>query len=117
MTVFLIFTPPIEPGEGTSLALTQETFEASYGDGYSQRVESGINSMRRTATVIWPVLSHADADTIAAFFDAHLKTVAFKYAVPPTVTLRKWVVESYERPEPTALQSSITAQLREVFDL
>ena len=57
---------------------------AQYGDGYEQRLQDGINTRGLTVTAIWGALTHADADTIVAFFEARAGVEPFTYTMPPS---------------------------------
>lgn len=110
------FSPPVIPSKTTSRAHSPTTVDIRYGSGYSQRGIVGINQDRRTASVIWSTLTHADATTIEQFFEARLGYESFDYQLPTDSASRKWICKTWQRSEPDDLMSSITAELEQVFD-
>ena len=111
------FDPSPGPGEGTSVSIDADVWESSFGDGYRQRVTKGINPDKRSASLVWPSLSQADADTIEAWLTPKLKVEAFKYAIPPSTDVWKWTVQKIDRSELAPKLSSLTIALRQEFDI
>ena len=117
MSTPIAFTPPLAPSRTSSQARTPRVLLAQYGDGYEQRLQDGLNTRGLTVTAIWGALTHADADTIVAFFEARAGVEPFTYTMPPSSTNRRWVCSEWTRTEIDDLASSITAAWREVFDI
>jgi phage-related protein len=104
---------PATPGSGTSAA--PRVNEAVFGDGYSQRSGDGLNVVPRTYTADWPMLWAEDADAMEAFFESHTST-PFLWA-PPDSPTRKWRAVNWKRTPNTAGVTSLSVNLKQVFDL
>jgi phage-related protein len=111
------FLPDPGPGDGTSVSTTAEVWEASFGDGYRQRITKGINPERRTASIVWPTLSADDADTLVAWLEPKLKVEAFRYTIPPSTVEYLWTVQKIERGEIAPKVSTLSIELRQEFDI
>jgi phage-related protein len=112
------FTPPVipSPGQGTNKKVTARVLRADFGDGYSQRGPDGLNYVGRALTLVWATLSQADADTIEAFFVAHV-ALAFYYTPPMESTPLKWSCATWNRSYPGGPTHAISADLMQEFDL
>lgn len=76
-----MFIPPLDPApQGTGYKINIKARRWSYSDGYEQRGEKGLNSRPRTATLVWPIVEEADANTIAGFLETNAVT-GFRYAI------------------------------------
>ena len=111
-----IFVPPREPSPTSTRAVRPRVNEAAFGDGYSQRSGDGLNATPRTMQVQWAVLSAAQADVIESFFETHTRS-AFLWAVPLEAVQRKWLAVDWSRGYIGADLVSLSANLKEVFDL
>jgi len=111
------FTPPHPPSASTTRTRKARVVTSQFGDGYSQRVGIGLNPVRIEATVVWDVLSHTDADSIASDLIGWAGVEAFLYALPPDLTTRRWICQTWTRSEVGPLAASISAEFVEVFDL
>ena len=113
--------PDIEMGEGTTEAIQNNSVEAPFGDGYTQRAVDGLNNERRIYDVVFDALSYTDYETILAFMQARSWNVeAFLWTPPNDDTERQWtyVKNSWKRVFHRGGQTvSLTMQFREEFDL
>ena len=73
------FAPGIFPFKDTAVATTFVSLIAQFGDGYTQRADSGINNTKDTWTLTWTVLTEAQSNYIYAFMVAH-RVAAFTYS-------------------------------------
>lgn len=85
-----------------------------FGDGYAQRVRSGLNSMPRTWALTFDGLSIAASAGIEGFFDAHAQGQPFDWT-PPVGPAGRWVCESWDKNYGGFNKRSITATLEEDF--
>lgn len=86
-----------------------------YGDGYSQRLRDGINSINRSFPVTIKASSLALADDIEAFLEAKGGAGAFLWTVPRAASAIKVTCDSWRRQDRVAA-SVITATFTQVFD-
>ncbi len=112
-----LWTPPVIPSSGTGRTAKTDRYESRFGEGYSQRVERGINSERLELTVRWDILTHADADTIEGYLRSVLGLTAFDMVIPPDSTTTQVVCEDVDRSELYQNASAIVAKLVRVYDL
>jgi phage-related protein len=110
------FVPPLDPAPGTVRNRTNAVWRSDFGDGYIQRSPRGINTQRTLAVLIWPGLSHADANSINTFFKNHVGEY-FLYALPPFSAEIQWICDKWDRDEVDSNASAITAHFEQVFDL
>ena len=117
---FEVWTPPVKPrvAAGTGMSLDQLALLASFGDGYEQTAEDGINAQRETWTLSWPGIKDAHADSIETFWRSKGKTVAFRYTVPGRATQKRYKFNSaLSRLHVAGHRDGISVEIREVFDI
>ncbi|BAS00608.1 phage minor tail protein  len=93
---------------------------ASFGDGYSQRAPSGLNSVATSINVRWPPMTIGQAQTIDAFLTSKKGVTPFWWTAPGDTAARKWTCGTWTvSPHNVALGiiGEMTAIFREVFDL
>ncbi|MBN9600834.1 MAG: phage tail protein [Afipia sp.] len=111
-----VFNPPLAPSTPSVRPVRPRVNEATFGDGYSQRSGDGLNANPRTFQAQWSMLEDGQADAIEAFFETHTKT-AFLWTVPLEIVQRKWIAVDWSRGYLGADLVSLSANLKEVFDL
>ena len=113
--------PDIELGVGSGKELIHNVQVASFGDGYTQRFEEGINAERWQWSVVFDNLPPADADTIETFLRARSWSVeAFLWTPPLESVEKQWtlVKGSYKRtPQLGGQTVSLTMSFLEEFDI
>ncbi|HBG06329.1 MAG: hypothetical protein A2075_12225 [Geobacteraceae bacterium GWC2_58_44] len=101
-----------------SLNSSKETkarvLKTQYGDGYSQRVRDGINSLVRAFPVTIKASSLATADQIEGFLEARNGDEAFAWTPPHAAAAIKVTCDSWRRQDRVA-SSVITATFQQVF--
>jgi len=110
------FTPPIDPAPSTGVATKFNRYEARYGDGYVQMAPAGTNFEKESATLQWPVLTHAQADDIEAQLRLAFGVDVIYYAVPPSVQVKAWACGEWTRTEVDQQISSISCPFEEIFN-
>lgn len=108
------FVPPIPPQENPSGDIQFKVRKAEFGDGYSQRVQRGINNKKQR----WPftfVGTNAEIDPIVEFMDEHEGAVSFWYTPPFSLVPILFVCESYQLVPAAASNASITVLLEQVY--
>lgn len=111
------FTPPIAPAPGSSRPMKPRTNIAPFGDGYEQRSDDGLNTLREGWTLQWPILTVAQADDIETFFKARGSKEAFWWTAPRDSTAKKWRIVDWNRTPGNGDTDSIAATITQAFDL
>jgi phage-related protein len=115
---FSTFTPPKTPiADGSQVDTNARVLEASFGDGYVQRVPDGINTIVTSTTLFWNGLSTADATTIDSFFAGLKGATPFLYQVPGDFVQRQWICKKWTRPLKDGVSMQMTADLIQDFSL
>lgn len=89
---------------------------AQFGDGYSQRMQNGINNFVDEWNLVFSSRSVATANSIEQFFIDHAGTDAF-YWTPPGDTQQVAVLcPEWSKTYDTAISSTIQAKFVRVFE-
>lgn len=110
------FAPATNPSIQSSRSVGVRVNTAQFGDGYSQRSRDGLNPTARTFSAQWQALDVSDADDIEAFFERHVVD-PFLWVLPLEYVSRKWIVTDWSRAYAGGDLVSLSASLKEVFDL
>ena len=86
------------------------------GDGYSQRVASGINTRAQVWNLVFANREKTEADAIDAFLQARNGVESFDWTPPDLVVAKKFVCQEWNRTIEKANRYTITATFVEVFD-
>lgn len=115
----LEFAPVVDPAPGSGSGVETNIIQPAFGDGYEQTAAAGLNHVRQTATLLWPVLSSVDADALVLFFEvtAGGGVLPFRYTLPETPVERVWRCRVWQRDYVDNNIQKFSAKLREVFDL
>jgi phage-related protein len=111
-----LFLPPIAPAPQSARPVKPRVNEAVFGDGYSQRSEDGLNTVNRTFQAQWPLLTIEQQEAIEDFLELHT-SIAFRWTPPLQSIERKWVAVDWTPGYAGADIVSLSANLKEVFDL
>lgn len=111
-----IFNPIPKPSTPSNRQVDPRTNTAQFGDGYSQRSEDGLNAAPRTMSAQWQGMAAVNADVIEAFLEAHTSS-PFLWTIPLEPAQRKWIALKWARGYLGGGKVSLTATLKEVFDL
>ena len=72
------------PDRGMSGQVTPNVRKISFGDGYEQRAESGINNIAEVYNVSFNNRPKAEIDDIIAFFTNKAGVSSFNFTIPDT---------------------------------
>ena len=111
------FTPAVNPSLNYSKATKARIRRADFGEGYSQRVAAGLNSIKREVSLNFEGLSSSQADDIETFLIARGGAEVFYYTLPDEGSARKWICEEWVRGPQAGILRSISMTLEEVFDI
>jgi phage-related protein len=73
------------PDKTLAIASEPKVRVAQFGDGYSQRIADGINSVNQSFTVALVNREKSDADDITAFFESRKGVTSFNFTYPDTI--------------------------------
>ena len=86
-----------------------------FGDGYSQRVQLGINSAMPKWQVSFQDRTDTEADAIVAFFTATKGVSSFDWT-PPGGVAAKFVVPAFKRTYDVFNSNTVSAVLEQVIE-
>lgn len=110
--------PSIPPSYTTAGQTDFRVLIAPFGDGYNQRAADGLNSVKRTWSVVWTARPDADIDSLYNFLIALVGYEKFQWTAPDESSPRDWICkESLNKTPITAGYSTLKAVFEEVFDL
>lgn len=111
---FPVFNPPVPPAVGAKIKREIKLLKAEFGDGYTSITRDGVNHIRRSYELEWPVLTEAESNAIVAFLEARGGDETFWFSLgardPMKVTCDTW-----EETENSAGKFAITATFRQSF--
>jgi phage-related protein len=111
------FIPPIEASPGTTRKVEFNILEAEFGDGYSQPTENGLNSAKRSLSLVWDVLTDDQADDITAFFLDRKGVTPFYFTPPRENYPVKWTCRDYTNDTGSDGLRKVTATFVQSFTL
>ena len=103
--------------QASSAGTDFKTDEMQYGNGYTQRAKSGINNVVDKWSVAWENIVLSDVTTIVSALNAAGGVDYFTWTPPGESTAKKFVVTDYARRASSGNVYSVTANLKQVFDL
>ena len=103
------------PSYGSSVTIKPTVQTTKFGDGYEQRVATGINSNPRKWQVAFSSRPTATADAIEAFLEARGAVQSFNW-VPPHGVAGKWVAREWSAQKTGPFTRSVSAVFEEVFE-
>ena len=75
------FSAPVQPDKGFSRSTTPRVIQATFGDGYEQRVADGINILNQSMGVSFSTRPKAEIDDLVAFFESLGGVSKFKFNI------------------------------------
>ena len=116
--------PPTVPNPAPRMPRKRNTrtLEMTFGDGYSQSTEDGLNSVFDSVSLVWPGMTETAADELDAFFTERAGSKPFYWTYPRASVPQKWKCKTWDRTPLTSKgngmdRDQITATFTEVFDL
>ena len=109
------------PDKTMSRRTAPKRYVASFGDGYSQRIAQGINSLDEVYSVTFKTRPKAEIDDIVAFFDSKQGVTNFSFTIPDTnggsnETTIKVICEDYSISYDYDDYYSCSAQFKRVYE-
>ena len=94
---------------------TMNIREVKFGDGYTQRMPSGLQNMDESWNLKWDNLSPDEALAITAFFEGLQGAYPF-FWTPPNSTPRKFVCKKWTRTPVDVPAQRLSASFTRVYD-
>ena len=69
----------VQPDKQLSRTNTPRTFTISFGDGYEQRIQNGINNLNQEISVSFKTRPKAEIDDLVAFFESLAGVTKFRF--------------------------------------
>lgn len=101
------------PAPGAAQSVEPKVRATPFGDGYSQRVGDGINTLRRMWSLRF-TRETADIDDIEDFLRGEGGVTSFDWT-PPSGAAGKWVCSAWSRMVNEAGVEEVHATFKEVF--
>ena len=107
------------PAPGTKEKNDDRVDRQEYGDGLSQRVQSGLNTERSDWTYVLVNIDNADIQIIRTFLKAHGPAAGFLWTPPGESTPKQWTTDpgSLQVSPNKGLTSNLSATFHQEFDL
>ncbi|OQS10058.1 hypothetical protein B0T37_10435 [Chromobacterium violaceum] len=104
------------PAFGASASVHPAVTTSRFGDGYAQRVPSGINTMPVKLSLPFNNLSRASADALESFLARHagVRWFWYSHAGRPAA---KFICSEWQRINQDRDADSITCSFEQVFDI
>lgn len=74
------------PDRGLSQNIVPRIKETPFGDGYTQRLEHGINNLQKSFSVTFKDRTKAEIYSIANFFEGNRGIDAFNFTIPTSIS-------------------------------
>ena len=109
------------PDKSLSRSVKPRVQKAKFGDGYEQRLSTGINPLEETFDVSFVNRARAEADDIIAFFESKKGATNFSFTIPDTNSggnerTIKVVCDNWSLSYINAEASSVSATFRRVYE-
>jgi len=110
------FVPPFEPSPQSTVDVTPRVLEASFGDGYSQRTQDGLNAQQDEATWVWALCTPAEFEEMRSFFSERGGHKPFFYTQPDDAAPKKFICSQWTKAFDSGMTRAMTAKFKQVFD-
>lgn len=104
------------PARGFTTEVTPRVSVASFGDGYSQRVASGINNIQQTWNLQFTNNSIAIIDSIDAFLTSKGGVLSFTWVPPGEFVEVKVVCYKWQKTYESSISKSLSATFEKVYE-
>lgn len=110
-----VFTPPYAPSYSTPVRKTYRRLENSFGDGYEQLVQDGLNNVSEVWDNVWNNISDEAGDVIEDYLDQFAGTT-FQWTTPKGIT-KYFSCKDFTRTFVGYKTCSISATFTESFNI
>ena len=108
----------VVPDRNIGQSSSPNVYKISFGDGYEQRLQRGINNIKETFKVSFNNRPNTEIDAIMDFLDGKAGVTSFSFTVPNGTGERtvKVVCEEYNQTYYNTEINSCSATLRRVYE-
>ena len=115
------FSAAVMPDKGFSKKDEPRVLSTAFGDGYEQRLSTGINPIEESYDVSFNNRARAEADDIIAFFENKKGVTNFSFTIPDTNSggnerIIKVVCDNWSLSYINTEASSVSATFRRVYE-
>lgn len=104
------------PSKSFTKSVKPRVINAQFGDGYSQRMINGINSITREWSVSFNSKSLSVANSIESFLVARKGVEGFLWVPPGEATTYAVICPEWSRSYDTHISATIQAKFVQIFD-
>ena len=104
------------PSRGIKRTTKPRVTTISFGDGYTQRTQRGLNPFDESFTVPFINIPNSTCDTIIGFFEQHLGYIPFKWTPPGETTEILVACTDWDITTDNHLTKNINANFARVYD-
>lgn len=90
------FNPSITPSFGSDYEINPLVDEVRFGDGYVQRVGTGVKEREEKVNLVWNNISGTAKDELRTFFDSQKSGTVFQWQNFDGVTKNYYYKDSYK---------------------
>ena len=112
-----IFPTMPSPEWGVQVQTRSNVKRVQFGDGYSQRISYGLNSLHKSINLRWRNIDQEERDTVIEFLEARKGAESFFYTLPGESIARLWSCAQWQERLVDYRIYEINATFREEFDL
>jgi len=105
------------PDRGFSSDITPSVLEIKFGDGYSQRVSEGVNSINQKWSLKFKNRSNAEADAILLFLSDRGGYESFDWTPPNSSTMVRVIAKSWKEAITSQFTKSISTTFIRVYEV
>lgn len=104
------------PDIGFSVSSKPTVTVAQFGDGYSQRIRDGINTLGQELSLEFKNRSLNDIANIRTFLESMAGAEAFEFTAPGTSTAKQYICSEWSETYESVSAGSITCTFVRVYD-
>jgi phage-related protein len=103
--------------QASSAGVEFRVLMSQYGNGYSQRAPDGINNAIHSWDVVWDNLTASEFTTVVNAIEAAKGADYFTWQAPGDAASKKYVISAYSKSALAGEIYSVSATLKQVFDV
>lgn len=104
------------PSKGFTKTVKPRVLVAQFGDGYSQRIQNGINNITEEWSLSFNSRSIEDADSMLTFFEEHAGAIGFYWTPPGESTAKAVICPEWSKSYDSHISATIQARFVKIFE-
>lgn len=113
----MAYTFNFKPSKSFTVSSKPRVLTSQFGDGYSQRMVNGINSITKEWSVQFNSRDLSTCAQIEDFFEARKGVEGFKWTPPGDTITYSIICPEWSRSYDSHISASISAKFVQVFDI